>query len=569
MQLAPGRKLVSPTPLMKQLARGRWAGQQLKRPSGELAALDMTDTLHFTQGNTSYPGILLPDVAPMFENFARDTPAFTEYHDNMSARGQAFTIKLSQVPAATPGNQFHELIEKIAEDATDPDAAVPFLQGAGHRWQCDKFVGQLIGYTFLATLLQPVPGGFMLDLSTASRREPASQLQELKRAAVALAPVSLLRTRGLIREVDGMPRLMRVEVQDYSGRWLIFKPQTGETEWGLAKVALLAMALFTVECFHTGIHLYSSAVVMALQKSVKVDHTLAAITEQRATFVLNAMLQQASALHANHNSAFSGAAWDCNITHVWKVTTDIARFFFKAPPAEILGLLEPIKPSGSKNRQQTPSIPSWWAGMASVFMDPIQSFVTKAAKAVLLEGRAELEVLRQELQFIGIWQPDSGLDVTSVSGLAHLYGNMMFVQGVAHTHMYATREQLTSLGGFTTTDSLLPFLIDSQSLNLTAALDKAYPESTAQMKVLASLLFGTASGFDSGVPELGEGAWHNYKQNQPLADAISSFQAEVKASRQTVQDAFQKQSGGFTPSYYFPVSAPKPFGFGITQTTYV
>merc|ERR1712232_742759 len=119
-----------------------------------------------------------------------------------------------------------------------------------------------------------------------------------------------------------------------------------------------------------------------------------------------------------------------------------------------------------------------------------------------------------------------------------------------------------------TSASLLPALTTSaitagaSSLTVKEAVDIAYPRVTHEMQAWVGILYGTGVGFIDA-SELGDGPYFN---SGALDRAINSFQAQVASSREAVAKHFVNED--FTPSYFFPKDAPKPMGYGMTQSLY-
>ena len=255
--------------------------------------------------------------------------------------------------------------------------------------------------------------------------------------------------------------------------------------------------------------------------------------------------------------------WNCNITAIWTLTVDIAQFYFSSPdpPKDILGI--------------TDSSPDWWAGSSQSFYAPISDF----ADVVAAESTSDpinalaLANLQTELQHVGIATGQSSVDVTTSEGLAKLTKNLLFVAGICHSHMYLGREFFTPLMGFVETAPFGHYLQPGwsiwDSLGFEAVVTKIWftvPSTISQQMILA---YGTTSGFSSGVPELGDGPYM-VASNSNLNSAVTTFRASLDASRQQVYGIFGDfKNGTFVPGYLYPRQVKKPFGYAITQTSYI
>lgn len=242
---------------------------------------------------------------------------------------------------------------------------------------------------------------------------------------------------------------------------------------------------------------------------------------------------------------------------------DIAQFYFSSPdpPKDILGI--------------TDSSPDWWAGSSQSFYAPISDF----ADVVAAESTSDpinalaLANLQTELQHVGIATGQSSVDVTTSEGLAKLTKNLLFVAGICHSHMYLGREFFTPLMGFVETAPFGHYLQPGwsiwDSLGFEAVVTKIWftvPSTISQQMILA---YGTTSGFSSGVPELGDGPYM-VASNSNLNSAVTTFRASLDASRQQVYGIFGDfKNGTFVPGYLYPRQVKKPFGYAITQTSYI
>lgn len=534
--------------------------------------IQWNESLGLPFGNISYtqqsPEMLLPDVDAVTKTPPRPLKPWNgtefvvwvkDYQIGLINRIVLFDATLHQLPDNTSAYAFLKASQDAAEAAiianstgADPLKGLHFVQGSGDIWDTDKFAAEFIGRTYMAALLDSAHGedaatGAQLVLDLSGDAVPgSSRLQILKQRAARLAPEGLLRTRGFFMSAAKAPTLTQVDVFDPEAQqWLSFTPCTSsKEEWSLAKSALVSLALFVEECFHTGMHLYSGNVMAAVQNSVLATSQLYGMMTPRALMVGFALLEQASILHTNHGSSFSGEIWDCNITAVWHLTVDIAHFLFDVDPLQIVGA--------------DAATPAWWAGMSAAFLPAIEEFSAEVADALVLEA-GELRGLASELERVGSYKLPP---VTNRKVLGKLFRNLLFVQGVCHTHMYSTREAMTALAGWPTTIGMLPYL-KGQSVDFDT-------ETTSELRGMTSLAFGTASGFEDTVPQLEDGPWPGADANSGLSDAIGSFKESIEKARVQVWEFFgEEQNGGYLPSYFYPKNVTKPFGFSITQTTYV
>ncbi|CAE8640866.1 unnamed protein product [Polarella glacialis] len=238
-----------------------------------------------------------------------------------------------------------------------------------------------------------------------------------------MAPETLLRTKGYLRDDNGKPVLVKIEViEPSSGRRLAFSPEDGSVKWGLAKAALFSIAFYTIECFHTGTYRYSASVIMAVLKSVPVLSQLGSTMAPQSIQVIFAMFEMAAELHSNHGSVWSCSIWDANITGIWSNCVDIQQFLLNATPTEILGM------GGNSS-----ALPAWWVGKAHAFIAPIEAFATSMSAAVVSDSAESLEVLPTYIYTMSLVPAESTFNVTTASGLAKFYTNMLFVQGICHT----------------------------------------------------------------------------------------------------------------------------------------
>ncbi|CAE8613908.1 unnamed protein product [Polarella glacialis] len=254
---------------------------------------------------------------------------------------------------------------------------------------------------------------------------------------------------------------------------------------------------------------------MAVQKSVPVLSQLGSMMAPQSTQVIFAMLEMAAELHSNHGSAWSGSIWDANITGIWSNSVDIQQFLFNATPTEILGM------GGNSS-----ALPAWWAGKAHAFIAPIEAFATSMSAAVVNDSAESLEALQTYIYIMGLLPADSTFNVTAASGLAKFYTNMLFVQGICHTSMFAIREVLHPFA-FPTTADMLPLLAQKLPPSLVTyemAIAAAYPKFTSQMATKAILSFATAGGLESDAPQLGDGPWSQ-------GDSTAAMQRQLRLAR--------------------------------------
>lgn len=513
---------------------------------------------------TSYMPILSPDFfnATTFIPYAVQEYSFLiDFQADLDLRLGLFAFAVHVGGYVVPTGVAHRAYTAVAELINDDHDGMEFTQGSGDNWKSDTFAAQLIGHTFIAGMLEPTYGNHLiLDLS--GEGFSTDRMQVLKRTALAIAPQSLLRARGFLETGTDGPTLTGVEVQVEPGKWLKFEPKDG-TRWIMAKVTLFALANFLLQCFHTGIHLYTGAVTSAIKRSIPVGTNFGKAIQPNSLQTIFALFEQAAALHASHGAAFSGSVWNCNITEIWTLTVDIARFYFSTPdpPKDILGI--------------TDSSPDWWAGSSQSFYAPISNF----ADVVAAESTSDpinalaLANLQTELQHVGIATNQSSVDVTTSEGLAKLTKNLLFVAGICHSHMYLGREFFTPLMGFVETAPFGHYLQPGwsiwDSLGFEAVVTKIWftvPSTISQQMILA---YGTTSGFSRGVPELGDGPYL-VASNSNLNAAVTTFRASLDASRQQVYGIFGDfKNGTFVPGYLYPRQVKKPFGCAITQTSYI
>ncbi|CAE8616540.1 unnamed protein product [Polarella glacialis] len=227
-------------------------------------------------------------------------------------------------------------------------------------------------------------------------------------------------------------------------------------------------------------------------------------------------------------------------------------------PTEILGM------GGNSS-----ALPAWWVGKAHAFIAPIEAFAASMSAAVISDSAESLEALQTYIYTMGLLPADSTFNVITAPGRAKFYTNMLFVQGICHTSMFAMREILQPFT-FPTTADMLPLLTQKLPPSIVTyemAIAAAYPKFSSQMVNQASLTFGTSGGLGSDAPQLGDGPCTQGDSSAAMQEAIATFQTGLNASRKNVYAMFQKSSSSFQPSFYYPKSVPKPYGFGITETT--
>lgn len=218
---------------------------------------------------TSYMPILSPDFfnATTFIPYAVQEYSFLiDFQADLDLRLGLFAFAVHVGGYVVPTGVAHRAYTAVAELINDDHDGMEFTQGSGDNWKSDTFAAQLIGHTFIAGMLEPTYGNHLiLDLS--GEGFSTDRMQVLKRTALAIAPQSLLRARGFLETGTDGPTLTGVEVQVEPGKWLKFEPKDG-TRWIMAKVTLFALANFLLQCFHTGIHLYTGAVTSAIKRSI-------------------------------------------------------------------------------------------------------------------------------------------------------------------------------------------------------------------------------------------------------------------------------------------------------------
>lgn len=524
-------------------------------------------------GKISYPGILLPDPSKPLKAFSSQESAFALAFDVPLKRSVGmFQSSLRPFLVKRPSEFYdgtQEVINDIVIGSSRPrwlelkvknDAlGITNVQGSRGKWQTDAFASDLISNTFLSTLLTQTTGGYVLDLS-GSEETAASELQRLKQEVVRTAPADVLRCRAFMTTGStGQLQLSSIDVfptmaSDTDTHGAISLSPNDGSKWDLAKSVLHAMTLYTIECFHTGLHLYSHAAISSVQRSMPPESsTLAGVMDPNSLFVVAAILEQAAGLHNDHPSMWSGTVWDADIDVVRANTVAIARFFLKADLEDILG--------GVGRSKST----EWWAGGAHKFIAPIRSFATHMAEAVVTTEKAVLERLQSELGVVGIGGCADCPDVRTKPGLAKFHTNLLYLQSVFHGQLYYCREYISPLG-LPSTREIWPALIsEADPGNILSAIDGLFPKVTPKMVAAAGILYGTGIGFIDA-PELADGP---YFSCDALEGAIQSFRLEVAECRQAIESYFAQRKSAFTPSFFFPKSSPKPLGYGMTQTVYI
>lgn len=226
-------------------------------------------------------------------------------------------------------------------------------------------------------------------------------------------------------------------------------------------------------------------------------------------------------------------------------------------------------PSGKGSNPKCPAW--WWAGGAYEFMEPIHTFTHDVAREVVNENRLWRRFAK-ELKVNGMlmecdrkfWKKH----LAKPTDLSRFLAKMTFVQAIYHTSMFMQRE-LVIEPGLPETSNFFPLLQSAvtDTLSLTEAILKAHPYATPKMVSSSVLNFAVSNGLP-GAPELGDGPWFGVPRS--IQKAVGRFQADLKATRQSVESMFSKGAGiQYNPSYYYPADAPKPTGYQITATVYL
>lgn len=529
------------------------------------ASLDLTA---LNSGAVSYPGILLPDPSRPLSAFSRQESLFALAFDAPLKRSTGAFQLLIRPHLSGTYTEFYEGTQQVVNGAVvgsnrtrwlelksrNDALGITNVQGSNGKWQTDGFASDLVANTFLATFLTSSGGAYVLDMSGSEQRN-ASELQQLMQAAVRTAPADLLRCRAYLAASGGRPQLSRIEVLGSAEATTTLTPADG-ARWELAKTVLHAMTFYVVESFHTGLHLYSHAVISSVQRAMPSESsTLGGVVDSSSVFVVAAILEQAAGLHSDHPSMWSGLVWNADIKAVRANTAAIARYYFKAGLEDILGL------AGSSSDNE------WLAGGAHKFVAPVRAFARSMAEAVAPTEKAVLDRLHEELAVVGV-RADGCVgcpDVRSQEGLAKFYTNMLYMQSVFHGSLYHCREYISPLGALST-QAVLPALSGALgAASLGWVLDSVYQGVTPNMVAAAASLYGTGVGLIDAA-ELSDGPYFN---SDGLDDAIQAFRSQVAQTRQAIEKHFTEHEAAFAPSFFFPKESPKPLGYGMTQTVYI
>ena len=499
------------------------------------------------------------DPCCFFDGIHEEYVFFIDWQADLDFRLGLFALASEVARYITPTGLAHMAYTAIAKAITHGDDNMEFTQGYGDNWKSDTFAGQLIGYTFLAGMLEETDSNLLiLDLSGEGTSE--APMQVLKRAAVAAAPQNLLRARGVLQVGSDGPKVISVQIQDPNTKeWMTFGPTDG-TRWTIAKVTLFSLGNFVLQCYHTGIHLFAGALTSAIKRAVPVGTSFGKSIQPNTLQTIFALFEQAAALHSTHGSAFGGGVWPCNITEIWSLTVNMARFYLSvSDPLEIMGI--------------SSQSPAWWAGNSETFFGPISDFADSVAKETFESDDVALAKLQEELQLIGLSTSESNLDVRTSEGLAKLTKNFLFVAGICHTHMYLGREAFTPLMGFSETKPFLYYLQPGWSLWNTLGFEtvvtKIWFTVPRTMNQQMLLVYGTTSGFSEGVPQLGDGPY-TFEPSNGFNEVVANFSASLMKGREKVYEIFGNfRNGTFLPGYFYPKNVPKPYGYAITQTAYI
>jgi len=519
-------------------------------------------------GKIAYPGVLLPDPSKPLKAFSSQESEFALAFDAPLKRSSGTFQVLLRPYLAKKTTEFYDGAQEVINGiviggrkprwlelkGTNDALGITNVQGSRGKWQTDAFASELISNTFLSTFLMKTTGGYALDLS-GSEGAAASELQRLKQDVVRSAPANLLRCRALLTTSSmGQLQLSSIDVfpttESDTHDVISLSPKDG-SKWELAKTG---MTLYTIECFHTGIHLFSHGAISSVQRSMPPQSsTLAGVVDPSSLFVVAAILEQAAGLHNDHPSMWSGTVWDADIEAVRANTVAIARFFHTADLEEILG--------GVGRSKST----EWWAGGAHKFIAPIRSFATHMAEVVVTNEKAVLERLQNELSVVGIGECAGCPDVTTKLGLAKFHTNLIYLQSVFHGQLYYCREYISPLGLPSTREVWPALVAEAYPGNIISALDVLFPKVTPSMVAATAILYGTGIGVIEG-PELSDGP---YLSCDALEGAIQTFRLEVAETRKAIESHFTQRKTAFSPSFFFPKSTPKPLGYGMTQSVYI
>mmetsp|Transcript_139169 Transcript_139169/g.346912 ORF Transcript_139169/g.346912 Transcript_139169/m.346912 type:complete len:651 (-) Transcript_139169:129-2081(-) len=524
-------------------------------------------------GTTSYPGYQLPALNFALEalydiikfNISQQIEFLTRYTLPMVEQGVAFSaaIAVAFKEGTTTVSEVFETNTVAAEIAVGSHELlkglprrIPFIQGSPDRaWDTDTFAASYISNSLLATFLEQVPEGSPQDLVldfSGDVAQGASTLQTLKARAVQLAPVVFLRARGFCSISSHGLVLTGVEVQLGEKKYKQFNSSSPAEQWSLAKQVLLSLSMFVQECFHTGMHLLAGTALIAAQRALPFDSLAHGAFEPSSIATALTVIEMAAVLHSDHNSAFTGQVWDCDIEKIHALTADIAGFYAESSLDDILGTAS------------LGQVPEWWAGGASSFVDPISNFARAIATGVVREHEARSNGILEafSLQLFEVANFKNAKEVLNHGGFADLYRNILFVCGVCHTEIYATREGLTPLLGQVNTVDFLPVLLGQEKT--------VNPIASVNQFLWNVLTFVTTLGYPDDAPQLGDGPFPGFDKAPELAAAVTEFQSDINASRQKIFEFFGADYGkkNFLPAYFYPRGAPKPYGYGLLATTY-
>ena len=254
-------------------------------------------------GVTSYWPILSPDFfeADTYLPYTSDEYTFLiRWQADLDLRIGLFAASTILYKITPMAIAYHTYTASAARISIQQGPQMPFVQGYGDNWQDDGFAGQLVGNTFLACMLEKSGDGWALDLSGAGTS--AAPVQVVKRKAVSVAPSSLLKAIGHFKCADTKCanarslQVVAIEVQDpSSSRMMRFSPEDG-AQWSLAKTCLYALAIFVIECYHTGIHLFAGAVTSAIRKAVPAGTSLGQAVSPNTLQTIFALFEQANTL---------------------------------------------------------------------------------------------------------------------------------------------------------------------------------------------------------------------------------------------------------------------------------
>eukprot|EP00929_Paragymnodinium_shiwhaense_P027116 TRINITY_DN15991_c0_g1_i1.p1 TRINITY_DN15991_c0_g1~~TRINITY_DN15991_c0_g1_i1.p1 ORF type:complete len:593 (+),score=47.21 TRINITY_DN15991_c0_g1_i1:154-1932(+) len=434
------------------------------------------------------------------------------------------------------------------------------VQGSCGHWDTDKFASELLCHSFLGAFLEPTSAygaTYCLDLSGRNMEfdRAAPRLQELKGSAIRTAPSSLLRCQGFVTSTRGAPELVRIAVFFHDGEVRTYSPSDG-VSWGLAKVILHSLGAYLVGCIHTGVHLLSYAIIDAVQRVVPESCLLRQVLDPDTGFVARIELGDSHSVDGGADSLWHSRIWNVDVREVKDVCMDIARYFLSADLERALGL----------QLGEACPFPRWWAGGAAHFVSPITTFAKRLAHSVFHEAGSDMHIrkFQQELRSLGMISQNSQLFMSNLEeDLSSFCRNVMFVQSIVYSHMFATREYLTPLG-LPHTERIGDLLKGSVTFRSTPeAIDKAYlltVKELAPFIAWTSIIYGTSGGLDDA-PELGEGPYCRY--SNCMGRMCSDFRTELEDARKNIRDCFAADRGGFVPSYFFPTKVDTPSGYSI------